>query len=823
MINEIMNQNSTFMQEILENVTKRVAPTWSLKNAIAVNPFLGLADKTFEEASMLLHKTAGINTTMSLSYYMDRVSAHEIKTKHLAEALDFLGLDHIDVNALRSAGSRFASNELEQKANKVPTFMDMASNGHLNDWSSYVIEKVSFWSASYFKDKEIKTIPGSSCNLFNAWRQEALIDKSFNIKGHRNYHQNLQALPNDPKELIQKVLNTLNLNSEEAEIYLLTLLMKVYGWSSYIAGVDWNNNLYGGNTDHLKEFIAVLLAIDFSFHQEGFASKLKGQIKSIGDQTKQLNYLHIKMIMQTAYDISAQESLIEKFDDADVRNDERAETKVQAVFCIDVRSEPFRRHLEETDPTVDTIGFAGFFGFPVQYKPLNYSSGKNQCPALIPSNFKVKESYTDLKLYEKAMKQRTLKHQFLRVWKSFKSQPISSFSFVSPLGISYLFKLVTDSMGWTNPSVDNEESGHSKNTEKTINIDHISLAEKAQTAASALKGMGLDRNLAPLVLLAGHKAESVNNPHATGLDCGACGGHSGEINALTAATVLNDVEVRQKLEDDHGISVPKDTHFVAGLHNTTTDEFTILNTSATPGSHKALLEKLTQNLKRAGKKTRQERSKRFDLENGDIDKLISQRSKDWSQVRPEWGLAGCNAIVIAPRAMTKEVNLEGRSFLHSYNWKEDEGYALLESIMAAPMVVSSWINLYYYGSTVDNTRLGAGNKTLHNVTAGLGVLEGSSGDLKVGLPWQSIHDGTRFQHLPQRLNVFINAPTSAINQVLAKHPELQNLFDNQWIYLFSLNEDAKVESQYVGDQSWKNIKTKKHTPETVEKQELELV
>jgi hypothetical protein len=193
-----------------------------------------------------------------------------------------------------------------------------------------------------------------------------------------------------------------------------------------------------------------------------------------------------------------------------------------------------------------------------------------------------------------------------------------------------------------------------------------------------------------------------------------------------------------------------------------------------------------------------------DVESG-ADKAITTRSKDWSQVRPEWGLAGCSAFVVAPRERTQGIHLEGKSFLHSYNWKKDEGFGVLELIMTAPMVVTSWINLQYYGSTVDNKSFGSGNKTLHNVTAGVGVLEGYSGDLRVGLPWQSLHDGKNYQHEPLRLNVFIEAPIDAMNDILEKHTSVRNLCDNGWLNLLAINELGKVSYRYTGNLEWEKI------------------
>ena len=181
---------------------------------------------------------------------------------------------------------------------------------------------------------------------------------------------------------------------------------------------------------------------------------------------------------------------------------------------------------------------------------------------------------------------------------------------------------------------------------------------------------------------------------------------------------------------------------------------------------------------------------------------IHGRSRDWSQVRPEWGLAGCAAFIAGPRDTTRAMDLGGRVFLHAYDWRADDGFATLELIMSAPLVVASWINLQYYGSTVDNAAFGAGDKVLHNVVGTLGVLEGNGGDLKAGLPLQSLHDGRRFVHEPLRLTTVLTAPTNAIDAVLAKHPSVSALVDHGWLHLFAQADSGVLWRRVRGEARW---------------------
>jgi len=317
-----------------------------------------------------------------------------------------------------------------------------------------------------------------------------------------------------------------------------------------------------------------------------------------------------------------------------------------------------------------------------------------------------------------------------------------------------------------------------------------------------LKNMGLVSNFAKVVLICGHGSATANNPYGSALDCGACGGHAGDANARVAADILNQPAVREGLKAQ-GILIPSETVFIAALHNTTTDEIIIYEDKDLSANQSGELEKIKLWLAAASKQSRCERAALLglgDVPEAELDEKFFARSRDWAQVRPEWGLANNAAFIAAPRERTRGLNLGGRTFLHNYDAKLDAEKSTLELIMVAPMVVASWINLQYYGSTVNNRLFGSGNKVLHNVVGTFGVWQGNGGDLQSGLPLQSVHDGKRWMHEPLRLNVFIEAERSALESILAKQPGVRELIENGWVNLFAMDASAKHFWRYCGKQ-----------------------
>lgn len=822
---ENLNSEQEVLLTMLRAACKKVAPVWPLENFVAVNPYLGLTDQKFESVAQELAAAGGIQMTLPTDFYLRKLKEGVMKTEDLANVLHKKN-DEATVDGFIEGLESNLSQKDETAA--IATVGDIATQVTNKDWSRFATSRISVWAASYFDNGQAMwSAANSKEGLFAAWKAEAMIDRTPELTGLKGFRQHIKALPDHPIEATQMALDKLGIPEEGIPLYLHRILRLVGGWSAYAARLDWDSELYGGKDGKAIEFLAVITCWEAclldSLDHPVLNSRWKEarEILSLVNVQKALNQeLAQKLILQEAFDLSAQREIVRKFQDTKAPQDTKNEqAKAQAVFCIDVRSEVYRRNLELVDGQIETLGFAGFFAFPIKYVPIAHEDGEAQCPVLLKTGPTVMEQMTDKKEHQLVLNKRILHRQVQQVWKSFKSGAVSCFSFVSPMGLSYLPKLFTDSFGLTRPVPHPEKVGidHADANKKSISLEAdsingetvgIPLEQQIQMAQNALKAMSLDDDFGKFVLIVGHGSTMVNNPHATGYECGACGGHSGEANARVVAAVLNNRDVRVGLQKVN-VFIPVNTIFLACLHDTTTDQMSIFNTYDVPTERNAELEELKQSLALAGHAARTERSLKLVTDNHvNADKEMITRSKDWSQIRPEWGLAGCSAFVVAPRERTKSIDFVGSSFLHSYDWKKDHDFSILELIMTAPMVVTSWISLQYYGSTVDNKNFGSGNKTLHNVTAGLGVLEGYSGDLRVGLPLQSIHDGVDYQHEPLRLNVIIEAPIEAMNRILEKHKTVRNLCDNGWLYLLALDGEGHVSHRYQGDLNWKKITQK---------------
>ena len=826
-------------QEIEDRVARacgRIAPLWPLKHFVAVNPFLGFADQSFAATAATLNRVAKIDMLAPRRFYREAMASGVIDDDSLAEALAMAPHEFDrppDVAALKreAVKDRAENSHSPAVVSTVAEVLDALADGDREaSLVGFMIEEISKWSAAYFDEGQASwRMPQRALRPYAAWRRTARYDLSAEAMGVANFRKTVLSLPEDPVETIQAVVEKLRIPPRAVEDYLLRTLLDIGGWAAYGRYLVWNSELYGETNDTLVELLAIRVAYgyglfaartDLAFQSAWSTAMTKAALTPLDHRLNDDPGLTVDLILHEAYEIAFQKKLYARLSSRHGPGREPAgapRPALQAAFCIDVRSEVFRRALETVWPEARTVGFAGFFGFPIEYVPIGHVRGGAQCPVLLTPAFTICEAVENVSSAEerRILDLRLLRRRAAKAWKAFKLSAVSSFAFVETVGLSYASKIVSDSLGLTRPAPHPNLDGLDPAVisrvgprldsrvvgEKTTGL---SADQRLAMAEAVLKAMSMTNGFSRLVLLAGHGSTTVNNPHASGLDCGACGGHTGEANARVAAGVLNDAGVRAGLRGK-GILVPQDTWFLAALHDTTTDEVKIFDEAAAPGTHREEIAALKERLAAAGELARLERAALLGIDKGpSTRRAILARSRDWSQVRPEWGLAGNAAFVAASRARTAGLDLGGRCFLHSYHYEEDEGEKVLELIMTAPMVVASWINLQYFGSTTNNRVFGSGNKTLHNVVGQIGVFEGNGGDLRTGLPLQSVHDGKRFVHEPLRLNVFIEAPEAAVEAVLKKHANVRALVENRWLHLHALQSDGRIRRFHApGD--WRDV------------------
>jgi len=777
----------------------QIPPLWPLASHVAVNPFLGQTTQTLAATGARLARIADVPVTMPRRWRQDRIAAGDIADEDLAAAL--AASSHADkpadLDALKAAASapRAARAALPTVADLAAA--DLATTARAVDWPGIVADRFGVWAGGYIDRGQALWAAPRADGAWAAWRGFAVHDRTPEIMGLKGFAAFVADAPADPLAAAARAVDRLGVGETALESYFHQLLFSLGGWSQYARYERWRAELAGGEDATIADFLAIRLLWEealFTQYETAIGGDWAAVCKAREVPAAPDRDDVVDEILQEAAERAAQRRLAETLAAAPAPRAADSRPALQAAFCIDVRSEVFRRALEATDPSIQTLGFAGFFGVFAKHRRFASDIEELRLPVLL--NPTVTSSSGDESDRADDLAAR-YKARAKRAWGRFKLAAVSSFAFVEAMGPVYVARLARDALGLNPAAIPNDPAPRFD--------PELDLETKTASAETVLRAMSLTRGFARVVLLAGHGANVVNNPHASGLHCGACGGYSGEVNARLLAQLLNDGAVRAGLAA-RGIDVPDDTLFVAALHDTTTDAVTLYDRDCRTADHADDLRRTRRWLDAAGRATRSERALRLPraADEGDI----AERARNWAEVRPEWALAGCQAFIAAPRERTTGRNLEGRAFLHDYQWKEDSenGFAVLELIMTAPVVVASWISLQYYGSTVAPDAFGSGDKLLHNVVGGVGVVEGNGGLLRAGLPRQSVHDGERYVHDPLRLSVCIEAPREAMTDILRRHESVRALFDNRWLHLFAMDGEGRLAWRYVGDLDWEPVK-----------------
>ncbi|MCQ8896601.1 DUF2309 domain-containing protein [Limnobacter humi] len=814
------------LDEAVQRACGAIAPTWPLDQAIAVNPHWQRIGRPLREVAARMAVLAGIRVLPS------RVEIHKAWQAERIVLADLQwAIAHTDPDSEMPLDAQQCLDMLGHQpldVAQLPLLIDVLDDDPLRhtrlSWREAISHQVSQTCAAYFDRQQADWQPERSGGLYAFWRETLTHDHGIGVlMGLPHMGRSLSALPATWQDAERWVVQRLGLPKAVWADYLESVLLTVQGWASWCAYLGWQAGLKGEQDPHLRELLAIRLAWGVilleckhdAATERAFAALKADWLHAPERIQAAQQALWVDEVWQTAMDKAYQRGLVRTLSTHPAHG--VSPVAVQAAFCIDVRSEPFRRALEQQNPAIQTLGFAGFFGLPVAYNPLGSTLQRPQLPGLLAPTLCVSDeieypqSTPDniRKSTEQAGQARQRGLQRLAQWGAASRWPGAAYSYVEAAGVGYLGKLGR----WLRPSDAARQSDDLIGLPSRYRaycrpgLQTMDSVAQVDLAARILTAMGLTQQLAPWVLLVGHGSQTSNNAHAAALDCGACCGQSGEVNARALARLLNRADVRQGLAQ-RGLPIPANTRFVGALHNTTTDELQAFDLDLLPPEALAEWQRVQADFQAAGDVVRRQRAARLGLPTDAPAQSLLQRfrrrANDGAQTRPEWGLAGNAAFIMAPRSRTRGLDLQGRVFLHDYDPVQDLDRSLLELLMTAPMLVTHWINWQYHASTCDPQRLGSGNKLLHNVVGGhIGVFEGNGGDLRIGLSTQSLHDGQRWVHDPVRLTVVIDAPAEAIDAILYKHAVVSQLVDNGWLHLWRFAGSSGLEMR-VG-QSWQVV------------------
>ncbi len=777
-----------------------VAPVWPLADYVAVNPFLGLVDRDWLAAREFLRSVSACETLPSLGHFRSRWLAGSFTAADIDAAIDELMRDgvaaagRLDTAAIVDLLAATAEPDLEPADDpaRLRPLAEIVERCGGGDWSAIVHEEIGKHLAAAYDEGIAPWKNGFRDRpLYTAWQEAAALDRRLELLGVKGFRRFVAGLPSQPLEAIATLLAHLRVPLSLRERLLAATAVSVPGWAAWTRYRELAAERRGEACDDFTALVAIRLAYDTAI-AEAHETRIDWQVGGLVAPASAgiPRSVSIRSCLLRAGEIARRRRLLGDLAGGSPSRPPRAGL-AHLVFCIDVRSEPMRRAVEGQDAGLRTSGFAGFFGVPMELVPWGELTGSSHAPAPLTPSLQVHEGPACHHAAATSLARRTGRRGWRIGWQSFKKSATASFAFVETCGLLWGLDLVRRSLGLGSPAADPRFDGVAAADREAFGpvIDDASLTGPSSErlvdlAAGILRGLHLPDLDTPLVVLCGHASRTVNNPLKAALDCGACCGHSGEANSRAAARLLNLPAIRRALVA-RGLVVPEGLYFLAAVHDTTTDEITIPDRAAVPANHATAVAELERRLAVAAGIVRRERLPAF---GGRHEADLMRRSRDWSELQPEWGLAGNWAIVIGPRTLSAPADLEGGVFLHEYDAARDADGTALEGIMTAPLVVSHWINMQYYASTVDNRRYGAGTKAIHSVVGGFGLVAGGGGDLLTGLPLQSLADGSGWRHEPLRLQAVIAAGRDRIVAIVGKHTLLEQLVANDWLTIIAVEE-----------------------------------
>jgi len=782
------------IDERIESAAEAVGSVWPLHSFVTSNPLAGFEDRPFHEAVADAERLLGGDGYPSAGVFRRAWEAGQIDDDVLATHLTDHGFDADPETAL----DRMAEQDSAGSADEEATATDR------------VDAVVTKWLAAFLDQGTAEwPMPNRDEGFYDAFRTVAPHD------GDIPDGEAITSLPEHPADAIRECLDEYP-DEQWTDVFEFHFAA-LPGWTGYLKQRAEDGDVWQSTYPiSLSGYLAVRLALADVFDAPVSPPETAGE-PTAADRDDEVP---LPEVWLSAWEATYREDLVESLTDASRSLEEMEdETRpdAQLVFCIDTRSEVIRRHVEAAG-NYETYGYAGFFGVPMRYEGYESEVAVDACPPIVDPQHRIAarpdaDADEDPTTYDRW--NRVLEAGRSAV-ESLESNAATAFSFVESTGVGYGAALagrtllparVYDAFEAADERTPSEHEVCEPEVDYNPDGVHelragLTLEEKTEYAASAVELLGIEQ-FGRVVAFTGHASQTTNNPFDSSLDCGACAGNPGGPSARVLAAICNDEAVKAELRD-RGIDVPEDTVFVAGEHNTTTDEIELFAQDV-PESHEADIEQLRADLATARAGAAAERTGDGAADAESALRETERRAADWAETRPEWGLAGNAGFVVGPRELTSGLDLDGRSFLHTYDWRTDsEDGDALEAIMTGPLVVTQWINAQYYFATVDTAVFGSGSKVTHNPVGNVGVYQGNGGDLMTGLPTQSLKvtDDDPY-HQPLRLSTVIHAPVERVTGILADHAELAELLDNGWLSLTVVDPEQDHRAfRYESDLSW---------------------
>ncbi len=809
------------LDKSIDHISHWLPTQGPIKDFIHHNTLHAVQDLPFHEGVALAAKMFGARSYLPMQDYQQRYNQGRIKGYAITWALDQTSLSPLQKNTLRQ--TLF----VKDKASHYPQ-VSLANHGIRNAWLNRIelelntlVHPILFRLLGNFLDQGISrwTLPKEG-ECF--WDCVVRLAQNSLLPLYPFYEPNVRfLLQKKPEEVIEICLEKIVGNREHFEQYLLEVLLAHPGWAGMVRIVEQEPRaLLDHRSISLKEMLAVELVCELAFLYKKKGSNFKSIANiSLPESTTLLSHglpkptipLPLK-VWHEAMEWSLYGELLSALNPQQKINAKNATItpQAQAFFCIDDRECSIRRHLEEIDPAIETFGAAGFFGIDFLYQGLEDAYPVAQCPVIIKPKHLIKEMGIATPKNDKSKKENGLSkihfksHSLFRGW-----------LYTQTLGLGYAVRMAWDVFSpYSNlPKIKklSEVKVHSQLhllRENDIPTEEgyllgFSYSEMADRIGGLLTNIGLTKNFAPLVVIVAHGSSSVNNPHFAAYDCGACSGKPGAPNARAFAWMANQFEVRRILAD-RGIIIPEATYFVAALHNTSRDEITYFDEKSLEPETISTLSVFKNTMSVALENNARERCRWFELGPGthsvtEAHEHVTARATSIFEPRPELNHSNNLYAIIGRRQLTRQLFMDRRAFLHSYDPNTDPSGNILVRILSAVIPVCGGINLEYLFSRIDNSVYGAGTKLPHNVIGLLGVANGVEGDLRTGLPSQMIE-----VHEPARLLIVIEQNRAILDKAVANLGDLKEWLDNDWVRVVSCDPNTNELLLYSGG-NWEAV------------------